>query len=142
MRIWSLHPQYLDDKGLTALWRETLLAQKVLLGETGGYRNHPQLARFKLQTDPLAALAAYLLEVQREAERRGYRFDAGRILHKGTDDKISVTEGQVGYELEHLREKLKERDRAAYERLTHVERPTVHPLFIVVSGGVEDWEKI
>lgn len=37
MRIWSLHPSYLDAKGLVALWRETLLAQKVLLGATVGY---------------------------------------------------------------------------------------------------------
>jgi len=30
MRLWSLHPRYLDAKGLVALWREGLLAQKVL----------------------------------------------------------------------------------------------------------------
>ena len=27
MRIWTLHPEYLDGRGLTALWRETLLAR-------------------------------------------------------------------------------------------------------------------
>ena len=27
MRIWSLHPEYLDARGLVALWREALLAQ-------------------------------------------------------------------------------------------------------------------
>lgn len=47
MRIWSLHPKYLDTKGLVALWRETLLAQHVLSGKTKRYKNHPQLARFK-----------------------------------------------------------------------------------------------
>lgn len=36
MRIWSLHPKYLDSKGLIALWRESLLAQKVLMGKTSG----------------------------------------------------------------------------------------------------------
>ena len=30
MRIWSLHPKYLDAKGVVALWRETLLAKNVL----------------------------------------------------------------------------------------------------------------
>jgi hypothetical protein len=30
MRIWSLHPKYLDSKGLVALWRESLLAKNVL----------------------------------------------------------------------------------------------------------------
>ncbi|MEN6399799.1 MAG: pyrimidine dimer DNA glycosylase/endonuclease V, partial [Rectinema sp.] len=29
MRLWTLHPQYLDQKGLTAAWREGLLAKKV-----------------------------------------------------------------------------------------------------------------
>ena len=32
MRLWTLHPQYLDAQGLTALWRESLLARKVLQG--------------------------------------------------------------------------------------------------------------
>ena len=41
MRLWTLHPQYLDPRGLVALWREALLAQKVLLGRTRGYRAHP-----------------------------------------------------------------------------------------------------
>ena len=51
MRIWSLHPQYLDRQGLTAAWREGLLAQKVLTGTTKGYRNHPQLRRFRAAGD-------------------------------------------------------------------------------------------
>jgi hypothetical protein len=46
MRLWSVHPRYLDRQGLTAAWREALLAQKVLTGTTRGYRNHPQLVRF------------------------------------------------------------------------------------------------
>ena len=36
MRLWSVHPQHLDVRGLVALWREGLLARKVLLGETNG----------------------------------------------------------------------------------------------------------
>ncbi len=36
MRLWSLHPRYLDAKGLVALWREALLAQAVLKGQTKG----------------------------------------------------------------------------------------------------------
>lgn len=32
MRLWSLHPSYLDAVGLVALWREGLLARKVLQG--------------------------------------------------------------------------------------------------------------
>lgn len=140
MRIWSIHPQHLDAKGLVALWRETLLAQKVLLGETRGYRSHPQLKRFKSHADPLAAIAAYLQEVQREAGRRGYNFDASKIAREGRAARICVTDGQVEYELAHLKAKLKVRDMAAYERLVNGEYPSIHPLFTVVSGEIEDWE--
>ena len=52
MRLWTLHPRYLDARGLVALWREALLAQKVLRGKTRGYRAHPQLQRFREQADP------------------------------------------------------------------------------------------
>jgi hypothetical protein len=140
MRIWSLHPQYLDTQGLVALWRETLLAQKVLLGETKGYRNHPQLTRFRNHPEPLAAIGAYLVGVLREAERRGYHFDADKILRTGTATMICVTDGQIAYELAHLRAKLKVRDRAAYEKLAHTENPSIHPLFTMGSGEIEAWE--
>ena len=32
MRLWSLHPCYLDPAGLVAVWREGLLARAVLRG--------------------------------------------------------------------------------------------------------------
>ncbi len=75
MRLWTIHPKYLDARGLVALWRETLLAQKVLQGETKGYRNHLQLIRFKEQTDPVAYVATYLRFIHQEAVSRGYNFD-------------------------------------------------------------------
>ncbi|HEX5364454.1 MAG TPA: pyrimidine dimer DNA glycosylase/endonuclease V [Gallionella sp.] len=142
MRIWSLHPGLLDAKGLVALWRETLLAQKVLAGNTRGYRNHPQLDRFKCQADPLAAIGSYLREVQQEAERRGYRFDASKILCHTEVPRISVTDGQLAYELSHLRNKLKSRDEPAYERISTLHSPQPHPLFDVIHGGVEHWEVV
>lgn len=142
MRIWSLHPQHLDAKGLVALWRETLLAQKVLRGETKGYRHHPQLQRFRAHPDPLAAIADYLRAVQREAERRGYKFDASKIGPQTTRRKITVTQGQIAYELAHLRNKLQVRDSAACERLRQCGQPALHPLFRAVAGEVEAWEVI
>jgi len=142
MRLWSLHPVYLDSKGLVALWREGLLAQKVLLGQTKGYRNHPQLERFKRQTDPVASIAAYLHEVQAEATRRGYRFDASKLAPGSAVGQISVTDGQVAYELSHLKAKLAIRDLAALERLSHRPQPALHPLFELVSGEIEVWEVI
>ena len=79
MRLWTLHPKYLDAKGLVALWREALLAQEVLRGETRGYKHHPQLLRFAKMNNPPAALAAYLKAVHDEAVRRGYKFNTSKI---------------------------------------------------------------
>ena len=140
MRLWSLHPRYLDAKGLVALWREGLLAQKVLAGSTRGYRNHPQLSRFRAQPDAQGTIAAYLREVQREAVRRGYRFDATRIGPCAEGASLPVTSGQMDYELAHLRAKLSVRDPAALQRIAAVQEPEPHPMFKIVAGDVEAWE--
>ncbi|AGF73550.1 pyrimidine dimer DNA glycosylase/endonuclease V [Corynebacterium halotolerans] len=140
MRVWSLHPRYLDQKGLVACWRETLLAQKVLLGETKGYRNHPQLIRFRAQPDPVASVGAYLRGIHDEAVARGYNFDEGKIVSRSPAERIDVTEGQLAFEAAHLRAKLEVRDPA--RRATLPQLPGPHPLFRVVPGGVEDWEKV
>lgn len=142
MRLWSLHPRYLDAQGLVALWREALLAQKVLAGETRGYRHHPQLARFRARRDALGAIGAYLAGVQAEAARRGYAFDAGKIRRVSRRARLTVTRGQLDYELAHLRAKLKVRDAEAYARIADLQRPAAHPLFEVVAGGVEEWERV
>lgn len=142
MRIWSLHPGHLDAKGLVACWRETLLAQKVLRGLTEGYRNHPQLSRFRAVDDPVRAVATYLHGIADEADRRGYRFDRTRIV-AAVDPTLSipVTDGQVAHEWRHLLAKLEVRDPARHRDMESVD-PTVHPLFEVVPGPVEGWEVV
>jgi len=140
MRLWSLHPRYLDAKGLVALWREALLVQKVLQGNTRGYRNHPQLIRFQQQKNPQAAIAAYLRGVQQEALRRGYQFDASKIALHSRVAKISVTEGQLKYEYAHLEAKLRVRDGAACTRLQKEKILQIHPVFKRVKGEIEVWE--
>ena len=140
MRLWSLHPRYLDAKGLVALWREGLLAQKVLAGATRGYRHHPQLSRFRDQADAQGAIAAYLREVQREAVRRGYQFNAAKIGRCAEGVCMPVTRGQMDYELAHLRAKLALRDPAALQHIAETNAPEPHPLFSVVAGDIEPWE--
>ena len=142
MRLWSLHPKYLDAKGLVALWREALLAQKVLMGETRGYRNHPQLLRFRQLEDPVAGIAAYLTEVHAEASRRGYAFDRSKIVQGIYPGHIKVTGGQLAYEWAHLLGKLQTRDPAKWLELKQIEMPAPHPLFVVAEGGMAPWEKI
>ncbi len=143
MRLWSLHPNYLDSKGLVALWREGLLAQKVLLGQTKGYKNHPQLQRFKDSQHPLINIAYYLSIVQQEATQRNYRFDPTKILCTENHIKpISVTDQQINYEWQHLQQKLAIRDIEKYNMLQSVITPKQHPLFVVVAGEIAPWEKI
>ena len=140
MRLWSLHPQYLDTAGLTACWREALLAQAALAGRTRGYTRHPQLNRFRESTDPLGAVAAFLDGIHVEATSRGFSYDATRIDDVARlTDHIDVTRGQLDYELEHLRRKLA---RSSPERLEQLptSEPTPHPLFRVIDGPIADWE--
>ena len=141
MRLWSLHPSLLDQKGLVALWRESLLAQHVLLGKTKGYRFHPQLQRFQQHSLPMLAIAAYLSEVQAEATQRGYTFDATKINQQPQKLTIAVTRGQIAFELEHLKKKLRERNPALLETIKRSKNIKVHPLFRVVAGDIESWER-
>jgi hypothetical protein len=141
MRIWTLHPRYLDPAGLVALWRETLLAQAVLEGKTRGYRHHPQLIRFQKLSDPVAGVASYLEAVHAEAVARGYNFDKSKISRRRHDEKIPETRGQLLFEWEHLGRKLMKRNPAWHKAHFADMKPSTHPLFRTVAGGVRDWEK-
>jgi hypothetical protein len=141
MRLWSLHPKYLDARGLVAVWREALLAQAVLRGETTGYRYHPQLERFRAQCSPLGSIADYLRGVYEEAVQRGYKFSANKINPARGSGIIAVTRGQIENERYHLMTKLAIRDPEALNRFKHVRCLQTHPLFRIVRGDVEKWEK-
>ncbi len=140
MRLWSLDPAYLDSKGLVALWREGLLAQNVLVGNTKSYKNHPQLIRFKNTINPVGAIASYLRAVSDEADKRGYNFNRNKIINKRLQSKIKVTTGQVVYEQSHLLNKLKKRAPALYKQLKDIKIIKVYPMFSKISGKVEHWE--
>lgn len=142
MRIWSLHPKYLDAKGLVACWRESLLAQNVLLGKTRGYKHHPQLERFKNQDDPITAIGLYLTGLALEATRRGYKFDTTKIHHTSGDIIIPVTSGQIEFEFNHLTCKLKKRDPHKLSIIISERSFDPHNLFIVVDGPREVWEVV
>jgi pyrimidine dimer DNA glycosylase len=140
MRLWSLHPKYLDSKGLVALWREGLLAQAVLRGQTRGYRHHPQLTRFKQHPQPLAAISSYLNAVYCEAKGRGYSFDRSKIRVVNRKLVIPVSNGQMRHEWSHLLRKLKQRSPHIWRCCSRIGRPRAHPLFAVRPGPVEPWE--
>jgi hypothetical protein len=140
MRLWSLHPKYLDSRGLVALWRESLLAQAVLKGQTRGYIHHPQLIRFRNSPSPVESIAFYLEAIHAEATRRGYSFDARKFAPIGSIAPLSLTQGQLDYEWGHLQAKMRLRAPlwlAGFESISH---PEPHPLFRIVPGKVAEWE--
>lgn len=140
MRLWTVHPKYLDTKGLLAAWREGLLAQKVLQGRTKGYKNHPQLKRFKSSPDPIGAITVYLRGIYSEAANRGYNFSEDKIDSTGFNEKILCTRGQLLYEWSHLKKKLFSRDARKYAEIENINEPESHTIFEIVEGDVEDWE--
>ncbi|MCX8016176.1 MAG: pyrimidine dimer DNA glycosylase/endonuclease V [Patescibacteria group bacterium] len=142
MRLWSLHPKYLDTKGLLATWREGLLAKKVLQGKTKGYQNHPQLIRFKNQKNPLTAINAYLYQIFLEAKKREYNFNKKKIEPIILKEKISVNSSQVSYEFLHLLKKIKIRDKQTYNKIKDLRKIEINPVFKLKRGEREDWEKI
>lgn len=141
MRLWTVHPRYLDASGLTAAWREGLLARKVLQGRTRGYRHHPQLVRFRAHARPLDCIERYLHGLLAEASTRGYHFDASKLSPRAPRPRLVETDGQLRYELAHLRRKLRRRAPEAWRRLRAVSAPEPHPLFRIVPGGVPEWER-
>ena len=142
MRLWSLHPRYLDAAGLVALWREALLARTVLRGETEGYRHHPQLLRFRACRSPRSAINTYLRAVYSEASSRGYAFDRSKLARAGTSERIVTTRGQLDYEWSRLLAKLRRRSPTLYRRHRRIVAPASHPLFSIIEGPICEWEKV
>ncbi|MDA8361285.1 MAG: pyrimidine dimer DNA glycosylase/endonuclease V [Gammaproteobacteria bacterium] len=141
MRLWTVHPRYLDAAGLVAVWREGLLAQAVLRGQTRGYRQHPQLLRFRQQADPLVVIGGYLAGIADEADRRGYRFDRTKIAVSWGGVRIAETQGQLAIEWALLKAKLARRSSAVLAAWKVVTLPEAHPVFWIIPGCVRDWEK-
>jgi len=142
MRLWTIHPKYLDGRGLVTAWREALLARAVLRGQTTGYRHHPQLHRFLGSPSPRSAINAYLSVLLDEADVRGYAFDRSKVGPVRQRFLIATTEGQLDYEWRHLLGKLRARSPAVHARWSGIPRPDPHPLFRLHAGPVESWERV
>jgi hypothetical protein len=141
VRLWTLHPRYLDARGLVALWREGLLARAVLCGQTKGYTRHPQLERFRANTTPIEAIDRYLAAVCDEADARAYRFDRSKLGAATSEVHLVASDGQLMYEWTHLLTKLQARDPERHAALRDVRAPQAHPLFDILPGPVAPWER-
>lgn len=142
MRLWSLHPKYLDRAGLLACWREWLLAKKVLEGNTIWYKNHPQLDRFKKLENPLNWINSYLTRIYLEALNRNYKFSESKIeiIHKIWI--IEVNDWQVEFEKKHLLKKLEIRDLKRFSNLSLLDKVEINPIFKIIKWWIETWERI
>lgn len=152
-RLWSLHPGYLDQKGLGACWKEAKGAQTSLMNPDAGGQQHSALIRFRAHHDPVGAIGAYMRSLWVEAAlRRNYRYNYKLIAQPNppsevyeTNFAMPVTKGQVQYEAEFLREKINKRDglpRLYLPSPNTLEAIRLHPLFYMVEGDVEDWERV
>jgi len=141
MRLWTLHPRYLDPQGLVALWREALLARAVLRNETVGYRHHPQLLRFRSHPASRSAINRYLAAVLDESRTRGYAFDATKVGPVRHHALIPANAGQLAHEWQHLLAKLEQRSPALFQKWRGLVSPEAHPLFAISPGPVEAWER-
>ena len=143
MRIWSLHPKYLDSKGLVSVWRESLLAKAVLEGNTKGYKNHPQLIRFREYKNPIESINSYLYYVFIESQQRGYSFDKSKLSYIRLREIITITKGQLKFEFEHLLKKVKVRNPIKFNEINklNLSKIELNPIFKIIEGKIEYWEK-
>lgn len=156
MRLWSFHPSYLDNIGLARLYNEGIGGIRAIRGEQKMHLNHPQLTRFKVCCDnhTYIILSAYLRVVHNELELRGMVND-GKFKHdlllnylfQNTKDlfNITVNSSQINGEIVHFINKTKtQKGRYINDNLKQAiaaKNILPHPLFTVVPGPVESWEK-
>ena len=129
MRLWLIHPKYLDSIGLVALWRESLLAKKVLEGKTKGYKKHPELNKFKGKNQ-IKLINSFLLEIFKESEKRGYSFNKNKIGNELTKQKKMIPKKEIEFEFQHLKNKLKKRNLKKLIELAKIKKIELNPIFI------------
>jgi hypothetical protein len=150
MRLWSISPSLLDKAGLGALWREGLLALNVLKGKTKGYKNHPQLVRFKECENPVQAITDYMHFICDEADSRGYSFNRHKLgTRSNNPEVIVVSAGQIRFEYSHIKNKIltrapKEIARLQISDFINPIGVELHRMFDVnmMNDNVESWERV
>jgi hypothetical protein len=143
MKLWSLHPSYLDIQGLHTVWQEGLLGMMIMENQDAGFQNDPQLIRFWLSGDPMGILGFYLSEIYNEAKNRGFNFDDYKLQKINNSLTISVNSGQIDYEALELMNILQKRDKEKFRELNQIfqqKSVKTHPLFYIIEGPVEKWE--
>lgn len=130
MSLWSVHPRYLDNKGLISAWNRGLQLQKQLSTEPARNTGNSQLIMFSRQEKPLHAIGSYLSFIASEGCRRGYKFTHEKILYPNFDEELlPIDSEQLRSENQMLQNRLKTRDKNRYQQLSSQSWPETHPLF-------------
>jgi hypothetical protein len=116
------------------------------MGKTKGWKNHPQLIRFKNHNAPIHAIGFYLFIIYNEGCKRGYSYNKSKmfkIVEKVS--MINISKEQLAYEFEILKNRVRGRDHTKFLELLEFGKkesyPKPHPLFHVIDGKVALWEK-
>jgi hypothetical protein len=144
MRLWSIHPKYLDASRLNAQWREALLCKACLEDKTVGYLNHPQYLRVKNHPHPHDFINKFLYSIWEEGFNRGYKYDDTKFAICLDFEPMEVTEDQIEYEFEHLQKKLGEFDEqyVSNEQDFNEEGILLNDCFLLIPGPIMNFEKV
>lgn len=150
MRLWSLHPSYLDKQALQVCWADALQALEYYKQERAymkGITNdlspyfYPCLDRFRMTGSPIAHITNYLHGLCDESERRNTPFGRAKLPEFTPGLRLKVTDGQIAREEKLLLLQLNRRKQTQlWMDLFVAEYVQPHPLFEIVSGPVEPWE--
>ena len=146
MRLWTIHPKYLDRQGLVALWREGIGALRELerpVERKSNYYKHPQLTPFKNSSQSIPFLKQYLFYVYLEAVNRGYKFNLTKLNMTKYDMKcgIELSTKQIKFEYVHLKDKLMNRRSKLFLRRlpNNFYNMSVNPVFTVIDNDELYW---
>jgi hypothetical protein len=142
MRLWSFHPKYLDNVGLSRAINEGVSGYKALTGKQKMWKNHPQLTRFKDYGETQLKLYIEHLLIHFYNRKCISIKLSPQPFNVFVKDVIEVTTGQLIYEWNHYLNKLEKRNNDLYQELMHITCPEPHPLLEVVEGDIESWEKV
>lgn len=149
MRLWSIHPKYLDSKRLVTQWREALLCRAILDGKTKGYKEHPHFLRVKSHSQPYYFINSFLYVIWEEGKQRKFQFDKSKLMENLVQkyeeplQLMEVTEGQVQYEFDFLQKKFGEFHIQYIKNLQNFNDfgIEVNPCFIKIFGDIMNFEK-
>jgi len=91
---------------------------------------------------PIDCINQFLKHIYDESVERGYNFNRNKIDPISHHLILTVTDKQIKYELKHLLNKLKTRNKSQYIWLSSQKDIVPHPLFEINKGELENWEII